>query len=59
MGVRAADGLNDLMGSTREQVRLGACRSVLDYLMRGHELIEVELRLQALEEAERARGEKR
>jgi hypothetical protein len=54
LGCKAADGLNDLMGSSREQTKLGACRATLEYLFRGSELVEIEQRLQALEDAQKA-----
>jgi hypothetical protein len=59
MGVKAADTLHELMASTREQVRLGACRATLEYLFRGSELVEIEARLQALEDARKQQEARR
>jgi hypothetical protein len=62
LGRKAADGLNDLMGSSREQTRLGARRLVLDFLFKGTELLEIEkieARLAAIEEAQQKAQETR
>jgi hypothetical protein len=55
LGLRAADQLGELMDSgQREQTRLGAARATLDFMLRGTELVEIEQRLQALEDAQKA-----
>jgi hypothetical protein len=58
LGVRSADKLNELMDCDRKQVQLGAARASLDFLFRGHELLEIEERLQSIEAALKARGER-
>ena len=54
LGLRAADQLGELMDSgKREQTRLGAARATLDFMLRGTEMVAIEQRLQALEDAQK------
>jgi hypothetical protein len=46
----AADTLRDLLGSTSPTARLGAARSILELSVKLRESIELEERLQALEQ---------
>jgi hypothetical protein len=58
LGAKAADKLNDLLDSDRANVRLGAARTILEYMLKGREMLEVEERLQAVEAALKAGGGK-
>jgi hypothetical protein len=54
LGLRAADQLGELMDhGKREQTRLGAARATLDFMLRGTEMVAIEQRLQALEDAQK------
>src|SRR5262245_32737267 len=55
----AADVLRQLLAGESESVRLGAARSLLELGVKLRESVELEERLAALEEAERARQEHR
>jgi hypothetical protein len=56
LGAQAADKLGELLDDDRSTVQLGACRCILEYLLKSRELLEVEERLAAVEEALKARG---
>lgn len=58
----AAEGLERLLHAESEQVRLGACRSLLEFAIKGCDLFALEERLRVVEEriaAEPAQGVRR
>jgi hypothetical protein len=53
LGVYAVAKLHDLISrdGVKEQVQLGGAKAVLEYLFRGHDLMSLEARLEAIEAA--------